>query len=128
MARHAAAVAALALFSVIAIGPASADRDGFGGRSHNRFEAARQEAVERHHRFPRHRHVFFRPFFFFGAPVFAPVPVALYPVQPYPAYFVAPIAGWPNCYQYQTTVIIGGLAEPAFGTACLGPDGLWHIY
>jgi len=128
MPRHAAAVAALALFSVVAIGPAWADRGGFGGRSHERFETPRQEAFERHHRFLRHRHVFFRPFFFFGAPVFYPVPVALYPIQPYPAYIVGTIPGAPECYEYQTTVIIGDLPQPAFGTACLGPDGLWHIY
>ncbi len=118
MMRYAAGLAAVLLASVIAAGAASArDHDG-GGRPHPRF-------VHPH----RHAHPFiFRSFFFFGAPVFAPVPVALYPAQRYPAYVVAPIPGWPNCYEYQTTVVIGGLAQPAFGTACLGPDGLWHIY
>jgi hypothetical protein len=117
--RYAAGLAAIVLSSAIAAGAASArDRDG-GGRPHPPF-------VHPHH---RHAHPFvFRSFFFLGAPVFAPVPLALYPVQPYPAYVVAPIPGWPNCYEYQTTVIIGGLPQPAFGTACFGPDGFWHIY
>jgi hypothetical protein len=127
MMRYAAGLAAVILSS-IAVSSAQADRGAFHGRSHERFESPRQEAFEHRRPFLRHRHVFFRPFIFFGAPVFGPVPVALYPAQPYPAYFMAPIDGWPNYYEYQTTVVMGGLAHPAFGTACLGPDGLWHIY
>ena len=128
MTKYAAGLAAVILASAVAASSAQADRGGLHGRSHERFESPRQEAFEHRRAFLRHRHVFFRPFFFFGAPVFAPLPIALYPAVPYPAYFVAPIAGWPNCYEYQTTAIIGGLAQPAFGPACLGPDGLWHIY
>jgi hypothetical protein len=116
--RYAAGLAAILLSSVIAVDAAAArNHGGGGGRSHPRF-------VARHfgHPFP------FRSFFFFGAPVFAPLPVALFAGQAYPAYFVAPIDGWPNCYEYQTTAIIGGVPQPVFGTACLGPDGLWHTY
>jgi hypothetical protein len=117
--RYAAGLAAILLSSVIAVGAAAARDHGGGGRSHPRFIVPHRHFA---HPFP------FRSFFFFGAPVFAPLPVALFAGQAYPAYFVAPIDGWPNCYEYQTTAIIGGVPQPVFGTACLGPDGLWHTY
>ena len=77
---------------------------------------------------PRHHPFVFRSFFFLGTPVFAPVPVALYPATPYPAYIIAPIPGYPNCYEYQTTVIAGGFLQPVYGTTCLGPGGVWYSY
>jgi hypothetical protein len=114
--RYAAGLAALLLASIIAA-DAAEPRDQ-GGGPHARF-------VHPHHR----THPFvFHSFFFFGAPVFAPVPVALYPAMPYPAYIVAPIPGYPNCYQYQTTVIAGGFLQPVYGTTCLGADGVWYSY
>ena len=81
------------------------DHDGFRNRFHDRF--------------------FFHSFFFFGTEVFAPVPVALYPWLPYPAYVFAAAPG-PSCYQYQTTLPIDGALVPAWGTACLQPDGTWR--
>ena len=30
------------------------------------------------------------------------------------------------CREYQTTVVIGGQAERAYGTACRQPDGQWE--
>lgn len=49
--------------------------------------------------------------------------------RPVPAYGY-PAAGGrdPTCLQereYQTTVIVGGKQVPAYGTACLQPDGSW---
>ena len=77
---------------------------------------------------PHHHPFAFRSFFFLGTPVFAPVPVTLYPATPYPAYIVAPIPGYPNCYEHGTTVIAGGFLQPVYGTTCLGADGLWYGY
>jgi hypothetical protein len=83
--------------------------DRFRDRFHDRF----------HDRF------FFHSFFFFGTEVFAPIPVALYPWLPYPAYVFAAAPG-PSCYQYQTTLSIEDKLVPAWGTACLQPDGTWR--
>jgi hypothetical protein len=113
--RHAAGLAVLLLASVIAVATAEA-RDHGGGRPHARFLH------------PHHHSFAFHSFFFLGAPVFAPVPVTLYPATPYPAYIVAPIPGYPNCYEYQTTVIAGGFLQPVYGTTCLGSDGVWYSY
>lgn len=31
------------------------------------------------------------------------------------------------CREYQTSVMVGGAAQPAYGTACRMPDGAWRI-
>jgi heme exporter protein D len=31
------------------------------------------------------------------------------------------------CREYQQTVTVGGRSEQAYGTACMQPDGAWHI-
>ena len=31
------------------------------------------------------------------------------------------------CREYQTMVMVGGAAQPAYGTACRMPDGMWRI-
>ena len=112
--RCSAGLALLLLASIIATGAAEA-RD-HGARPHVRFVH------------PRHHPFAFRSFFFLGTPAFAPVPVALYPATPYPAYIVAPIPGYPNCYEYETTVIAGAFLQPVYGTTCLGADGVWYSY
>jgi hypothetical protein len=103
--------------------------EGFHG-GHERHEAfERHEGRERfeHRRRFFHHHVFFRPFFFFGRSVFAPLPIALFAPPAYPAYLMGPVDGAPYCYVYQTTIVIGGQLQPAYGTACLGPDGYWRV-
>jgi hypothetical protein len=69
----------------------------------------------------------FRPFVFFGTTVFEPVPIALYPPVGYPAYAYAPVDGYGGCYQYSTTAVINGALVPAWGIACLQPDGTWRM-
>jgi hypothetical protein len=143
MRRLAISAAALALASVVAAG---ADRGmhrggGFsdGGFRHDPFFHhpffvhhpffARDHFFVRDHFFFRHPfvfHGFFRPFFFFDAPVFAPVLVTLYPPLPYPSYLYAPVEGYPGCCEYQTTTVINGQLSPAWGMGCLQPDGTWH--
>jgi hypothetical protein len=124
MKRFAFGAAALIFSSVIAIGSAHADRGmhGFHGGFHGGFHD-RDRGF--HHHFFFH-HGFFRPFFFFGTPFFAPVPIAVYPPLPYPAYAYEQAPGAGSCYQYQTTIIIDGQPTPAWGTACLQPDGTWR--
>lgn len=52
-------------------------------------------------------------------PTYVPVPVPI----PAPAPTTAVTA---QCREYQDTISIGGAAVPAYGTACLQPDGAWQ--
>ncbi|WP_028466006.1 hypothetical protein [Nisaea denitrificans] len=52
-------------------------------------------------------------------PTYVPVPV------PTPAPTPAPVTT-AHCREYQDTISIGGSAVPAYGTACLQPDGAWQ--
>jgi len=81
--------------------------------------------------------------FVFAPPLYDPPPPVYYypPVYyaPPPAVYVqpAPIAAQPAspsyqrngqiCREYRTTVVIGGVQRPSYGTACLQPDGSWRI-
>ncbi|QCO03798.1 hypothetical protein [Azospirillum argentinense] len=67
------------------------------------------------------------------APVPAPSPTVVF-TEPAPV----PIAATPTgpaytarngqlCREYQTTVMVGGLAQPGYGTACRQPDGSWRV-
>lgn len=31
------------------------------------------------------------------------------------------------CREYQSTLTVGGMSQPGYGTACLQPDGSWRI-
>jgi surface antigen len=35
--------------------------------------------------------------------------------------------GYPGCHEYETTAEINGQPSPAWGTACLQPDGTWQV-
>ena len=99
-----------------------------------------------HHPYYR-RHFFFGPrIVFWGPPVYYGPPPYVYgpPVGP-PVY--APGYGVPQqqpmtvnptsapyrasngltCREFQTTITVGGQAQPAYGTACLQPDGSWKV-
>jgi surface antigen len=52
-----------------------------------------------------------------------------YPEPAYDASLPAATSNGPDCLQtreYQTTIIVGGKREAAYGTACLQPDGSWR--
>jgi surface antigen len=73
-------------------------------------------------------------------PVYGP-PVAYYPPPAYapPAYYGAPVTyaapaqatslntAGRYCREYQSTVTVGGQPVPAYGTACMQPDGSWEM-
>ncbi|WP_353859925.1 hypothetical protein [Azospirillum formosense] len=82
----------------------------------------------------------------YGTPVYVmPAPPPVVYVQPAPPPVVvftepapATIAATPTgpaytarngqlCREYQTTVMVGGLAQPGYGTACRQPDGSWRV-
>ncbi len=62
-----------------------------------------------------------------GCVVHQAVPVAM------PANEMAPAGAPPaaatarNCREFQDTVIVGGVKQPAYGTTCQQPDGSWQI-
>jgi hypothetical protein len=122
MTRFTISAAALAFSLILVANPAQADRGGHGGGFHH----GGFHGGFHHHHFFLH-HGFFRPFFFFGAPVYAPFPVAFYPPTPYPSYLYAPMEGYPGCYEYETTTEINGQPAPAWGMACLQSDGTWQM-
>lgn len=58
----------------------------------------------------------------------APAPIVL--TQPVPASPASPVyqtTDGRHCREYQRTVIVGGLPQASYGTACLQPDGVWRI-
>jgi hypothetical protein len=58
-------------------------------------------------------------------PRYAPQPP---PPPPAPAVPIASRQADPNCLQvreYQTEIVVGGKSVPAYGNACLQPDGSW---
>jgi hypothetical protein len=53
-----------------------------------------------------------------------------YPSPPPVAYVVPPSPSAPSppaCREYETDATIAGRTQPAYGTACLQPDGSWRI-
>jgi surface antigen len=68
-----------------------------------------------------------RPPVYYGPP---PVAYAPYsgPVQIVPSSRPAyRAADGRYCREYQATITVDGKYQPAYGTACLGPDGAWRI-
>jgi hypothetical protein len=162
MTRYATWVTGFLLSTIIAANPAKADmghnggshgsmHGGFHGSMHGGFHGHMDGRFHNHfffhdrfhnhfhnHFFFAHNHFFFRPFFFFGSPVFAPVPVALFPPTPFPAFITAPAVAAPgmaaptatagNCYEFQTSIMMDdGQVQPAWGNACMQADGSWQI-
>ena len=73
-------------------------------------------------------------------PYYAPPPAYLYPPPAYyvpPAYYAPPpvyyappappVGAAPRCREYHGDASIDASGEPFYGTACLWPDGQWHI-
>src|ERR1700676_5296174 len=58
-----------------------------------------------------------------GCVVHQPVPVAVAA----PAGEAASAPAAQNCREFQNTVIVGGVRQPAYGTTCQQPDGSWQI-
>jgi surface antigen len=56
----------------------------------------------------------------------APPPVAYVPAPVYAEPRYAPVAQQGYCREYSTTIVVDGRTQPAYGTACLQPDGTWQ--
>jgi hypothetical protein len=59
--------------------------------------------------------------------VYLPSPYVAAPIPAVPASAVYQTADGRYCRAYQATVVVGGIARPSYGTACLQPDGAWRI-
>lgn len=71
--------------------------------------------------------------YFYPAPVYPypdpyALPVIVAPPPGPPAATITPVpAPQRTCREYQGDAIVNGSNEPFYGTACLEPDGQWHI-
>jgi hypothetical protein len=79
---------------------------------------------------------------YLGPPVvvYPPPPMVVYQAPPpyASAYPSAPVQAVPvsppytdgygrYCREYQSTMVVGGMPQPGYGTACMQPDGSWQI-
>lgn len=93
--------------------------------------------------YPHHHHYYpgwGRPVYVVPPPVVYGPPVMVYGAPPPVAYAVPPgpvqaVPASPTftdpagrlCREYQSTVTVGGVRQPSYGTACRMPDGTWRI-
>ena len=65
------------------------------------------------------------PYYYY--PAYYPPPYYYYPPPP-PAYYApAPVAAAPQCREWRGDAKNEQTGQPFYGTACLQPDGRWHI-
>lgn len=103
------------------------DHDGWGhGRYYHRY--GHYPRYGRYH-YGHYRYGHWRPYVYA-----APIVVVPYPRRVYPApVYHAPVAPAPAgvapsyCREFRTTININGTLQPAWGTACLQPDGTWRF-
>lgn len=120
----------LLMISLVALGIASfgqdalADRDRGHGRGHG-------HGHYKHHGYKHHHD--YRPrstitFYYNTAPrvLYYPVYVPQY-TQPIVLGQQVAINTGDFCREYQSTVMVGGMRQSSYGTACLQPDNSWRI-
>jgi hypothetical protein len=114
------------------------------GRDHRRHRHEYYERRHRHsgHRHRRHRHgsrTYFGLYFYpwYGPAYRSEVAPPAYPVQPQATYVQPAVVDQQpqdspapsTCLmtrEYQTEIVVGGEVVPAYGEACLQPDGSWY--
>lgn len=112
-------VAALFLVAASMLAPAHA---GWGYDEEWRW----RHRPPHYHPAPREFMVIYPP-----PPAYAAGPRVVY-VEPAPVQVVPTTPPYTDpsgryCREYQSTVTVGGTAQPSYGTACLMPDGQWRI-
>lgn len=116
---------------LLAAPPASADSFYFGFSSGHRHR--HHSHHWQHHRWHHHH---WRPQYYSGY-YYPPPPRVVY-VPPPLVYAPPPLAAVPTspayqaangqyCREYQATVVVNGVPQPSYGTACLQPDGAWRV-
>jgi len=126
-------LAFLAAACALSAAPASADSFSFGYSS-GYYHPYPHHYYRPHYWGPRYggRVVFVNP----PPVVYAPPPTVVYAAPP--VYSQAPIDATPAsapyrtsdgryCREYQAQVIVGGVPQPSYGTACQQPDGSWRV-
>lgn len=130
----AALVAALALATAAL--PARADdfrRDRhYAGRDHHyayRYRPYVRPYVRPYYRWWGPRFVIRRTVVVAPQPevVYVPTPVPAAPLAAVPASPVYQASDGRYCREYQATVTVNGVPQESYGTACMEPDGSWHI-
>jgi hypothetical protein len=88
---------------------------------------------------PHYRHHDYRPYprhYYYGPPpvvYYVPAPRVYYPPPPPVVYVPAPAVVMPSappqayCRGFQGDATFDESGRPFYGTACLEPDGRWHI-
>ena len=70
---------------------------------------------------------YYPPSAYYAPPAYYPPPYYYYPPPP-PAYYApAPVAAEPQCREWRGDAKNEQTGQPFYGTACLQPDGRWHI-
>ena len=124
--RVTAAAFAAALFA--GTHPAAADSFYFGARSGH--GQRHHHGYHRHHYGPRYHYGYYHcpPVYYPPPPprvVYVPAPPPVLSAVPTSPVYRAPSGQY--CREYQSTVSVGGLPQPSYGTACLQPDGSWRV-
>lgn len=115
--------------------PASADSFSFGYSSGYGHYRPYPNHYHHPYRGPRYdsRVIFYAP-----PPVYYPPPPRVVYAAPPVVYAPAPIDAVPAsdpyrtsdgryCREYQAQVMVGGVPQPSYGTACQQPDGSWRV-
>jgi hypothetical protein len=79
---------------------------------------------------PRYRPHYYAPHYYVPPPVYYyPPPAVVYAPPPPIVYTPAPppATAQANCHTYNGDATLDGRGTPFYGTACLQPDGKWHI-
>jgi len=121
-------VAAAALGTLLIPAPAEADSFSFGYSSGHRYRHHHRYHHHPHH-WPRYHYGYhYAPPVYYPPPppqvVYVPAPPPLAATPTSPAYRTA---DGRYCREYQATVMVGGVPQPSYGTACLQPDGSWRV-
>ena len=68
------------------------------------------------------------PMIVHSAPAYRPPPQVIYAPPPQVVYAPPPqVVQAETCREFQSQVLVNGMMQPAYGIACLQPDGSWKI-
>lgn len=132
--RWCGGLAFLAIAAVLSAAPAAADSFSFG------YSSGYRPYYPHHY----HHHPYWGPryrssvIFYAPPPVYYPPPPRVVYAPPPVVYAPAPIDAVPAsepyrtsdgryCREYQAQVVVNGMPQPSYGTACRQPDGSWRV-
>jgi hypothetical protein len=96
----------------------------YAHRHNEASESPAQEAAEHHH----HHFIGFFDYWYPYPGYYAhPGPTVLPAEPPTEIRLSKPVPGSDNCREYQTTIVVDGKSQPAYGKACRQADGAWRV-